>query len=123
LCPGDATLEAVFNPLENDIAGKRQPLVSGIVSLVMATGEAACVSKVSSHSRHSPAIDIALGRTIQSMIAVPFLLAGSTRGVVTAVRWKHEEPFQTADSETLSRLSDIMSELMTAAITRRILEG
>ena len=123
LCPGDATLEAVFNPLETDIAGKRQPLVSGIVSLVMATGEAACVSKLSSHSRHSPAIDIALGRTIQSMIAVPFLLAGSTRGVVTAVRWKHEEPFQTADSETLSRLSDIMSELMTAAITRRILEG
>lgn len=123
LCPGDATLEAVFNPMENDIAGKRQPLVSGIVSLVMATGEAACVSKLSSHSRHSPAIDIALGRTIQSMIAVPFLLAGSTRGVVTAVRWKHEEPFQAADSETLSRLSDIMSELMTAAITRRILEG
>lgn len=122
LCPGDATLEAVFNPLETDIAGKRQPLVSGIVSLVMATGEAACVSKVSSHSRHSPAIDIALGRSIQSMIAVPFMLAGSTRGVVTAVRWKHEEPFQAADSETLSHLSDIMSELMTAAITRRILE-
>jgi DNA-directed RNA polymerase specialized sigma24 family protein len=123
LCPGDATLEAVFNPIETDIAGKRQPLVSGIVSLVMATGEAACVSKLSSHSRHSPAIDIALGRPIQSMIAVPFLLAGSTRGVVTAVRWKQEEPFQAADSETLGRLSEIMSELMTAAISRRILEG
>ena len=35
LCPGSASLEAVFNPLEPEIAGKRQPLASGIISLVL----------------------------------------------------------------------------------------
>jgi DNA-directed RNA polymerase specialized sigma24 family protein len=121
LCPGAATLEAVFNPLEPEIAGRRQPLVSGIVSLVLATGESACVSHVAGHERHSPAIDIALGKSTRSMIAVPFVPGGSVRGVITAVRLHSGEPFGRADLRTVERHAEIFAELFVNCLTKRIL--
>ena len=122
LCPGAAALEAVFNPLEPEIAGKRQPLVSGIVSLVLATGEAACVSGVEGNQRHSPAIDIALGKTTRGMIAVPVALAGTVRGVLTAVRFTRTEPFASAETTAVARYAEILASLLTQNLTARILE-
>lgn len=122
LCPGDAALEAVYNPTEPEIAGKRQPLVSGIVSLVLATGEPACVSGVAGHERHSPAIDMALGKTTRAMIAVPFVLAGTVRGVLTVVRLSGDTAFEPEQSDIVVRYSEILSGLMTRGLTERILE-
>jgi DNA-directed RNA polymerase specialized sigma24 family protein len=116
LCPGAAALEAVFNPLEPEMAGKRQPLVSGIVSLVLATGEPVCVSGVSTHRNHSPAIDIALGKTTHAMIAVPFMLSGTARGVLTAVRLTHGDPF----GERETRLVGYQAEILAALIERNL---
>ena len=121
LCPGTAALEAVFNPLEPEITGKRQPLVSGIVSLVLATGETVCVSGVANHRSHSPAIDIALGKTTHSMIAVPFVLAGTVRGVLTAVRLTREEPFGEKETRIIANHAEILAVLMVQNLTRRIL--
>ena len=121
LCPGGAALEAVFNPLEPEIAGKRQPLASGIVSLVLATGEPACVSAASAHLRHSPAIDIALGKTTRAMIAVPFVLAGSVRGVLTAVRFTRDESFGERESRSVQHHAKILANLMLQNLTARIL--
>ncbi len=103
------------------MAGRRQPLVSGIISLVLATGEPACLSGVADHQRHSPAIDIALGKVTQGMIAVPFLLAGAVKGVLTAVRLTSDEPFDAAEKESLARHSEILAELMTHRLTEKIL--
>jgi len=122
LCPGDAMLEAVFNPLEPEIAGKRQPLVSGIVSLVLATGELACVSGVEEHHRHSPAIDIALGKTTRGMIAVPMVLAGTVRGVLTAVRFTRSEPFDSRETLAVARYAEILANLLAQNLTAKILE-
>jgi len=121
LCPGSAALEAVFNPMEPEIAGKRQPLASGIVSLVLATGEPACVSTAAAHSRHSPAIDIALGKTTQSMIAVPFVLAGTVRGVLSAVRFTTDKPFGESDTRSIGHCAEILASLMLQNLTSRIL--
>jgi DNA-directed RNA polymerase specialized sigma24 family protein len=121
LRPGEAALEAVFNPKEPEITGMRQPLVSGIISLVLATGEPACVSGVAAHQRHSPAIDIALGKATQAMIAVPFVLAGTVRGVLTAVRFKSVGQFEAAGIDVLARHSEILAELMIRNLTARIL--
>lgn len=121
LCPGSAALEAVFNPLEPEIAGRRQPLASGIVSLVLATGEAACVSRVESHERHSPAIDIALGKSTHSMIAVPFVLGGAARGVLTAVRLTPGEPFGDEELRIIGRQAGVLAELFAGSLGRNIL--
>jgi len=121
LCPGTAALEAVCNPLEPEIAGKRQPLASGIVSLVLATGESACVSGVSAHRRYSPAIDIAMGKTTRTMIATPFALAGAVRGVLTAVRLTREEPFGPRETAMLERHAEILSAHMVQNLTTEIL--
>ncbi|MCX6873096.1 MAG: GAF domain-containing protein [Verrucomicrobia bacterium] len=121
LRPEGAALEAVFNPLEPEIAGKRQPLVSGIVSLVLATGEPACVSAAVGHVRHSPAIDIVLGKTTRAMIAVPFVLAGSVRGVLTAVRFTRDAAFGESETRSVKRCADILATLLVQNLTARIL--
>jgi DNA-directed RNA polymerase specialized sigma24 family protein len=121
LCPGGAALEAVFNPLEPEIAGKRQPLVSGIVSLVLATGDPACLSAAATHLRHSPAIDIALGKTTRAMVAVPFVLAGAPRGVLTAVRFTSDAAFGESETRIVGRYAEILANLMVQNLTARIL--
>lgn len=120
LRPGEAALEAVFNPLEPEIAGKRQPLVSGIVSLVIATGETCCASRVGKHDRHSPAIDIALGKTTRSMIAVPFAPAGITRGVLTAVHLGQDDAFGLWETGIIERQALVMAELFVANLEKKI---
>lgn len=120
LCPGAAALEAVFNPMEPEIAGKRQPLASGIVSLVLATGESACLS-AAVHDRHSPAIDIALGKTTRAMIAVPFVLGGTVRGVLTAVRFTRDVAFVEHDTRIVQRYAEILANLLIQNLTSRIL--
>jgi hypothetical protein len=121
LCPGGAALEAVMNPLEPEILGKRQPLVSGIVSLVLATGETACVAGVSTHQSHSPVIDIALGKTTHSIIALPVSLAGTIRGVLTVVRLKEGESLGERETNMFQRYGEILASLMVQYLTKRIL--
>jgi hypothetical protein len=121
LCPGDATLEAVFDPMEPEIAGRRQPLVSGTISLVLATGEPAFLSGVAAHQRHSPAIDIVLGKVTQGMITVPFLLTRTIKGVLTAVRLTSDEPFDAREKESLARHSEILAEPVIHRLTEKIL--
>ena len=120
LDPGEAALEAVFNPFEAEIAGQRQALVSGIVSLVIATGEPCLVNGMASHDRHSPVIDIALGKTTHCMIAVPFSPAGSIRGVLTAVRLRSSTGFESRDLEIIGRQSDLLARLFVSGLVEKI---
>lgn len=121
LRPRESTLEAVFNPTERPIVGMRQPLVSGIISLVLATGETCCVNDVEQHQRHSPAIDMVLGKNTHSMIAVPFCPAEIPMGVLTAVRLADSDGFTTAQTESFERHGLVFAELFTASLTRCLL--
>jgi hypothetical protein len=120
LRPGEAVLEAVFNPLEPEISGKCQPLVSGIVSLVFATGESQCVGGAGKNNLHSEAIDIALGKTTHSMIAVPFAPAGVTRGVLTAVHLGRDHAFGPWETSVIERQARVMAELFVANLGKKI---
>jgi hypothetical protein len=119
-CPGEAFLEAVFNPFEPEITGKRQPLVSGIISLVVATSETVRVDAADSHHRHSSAIDSALGKSTQSMIAVPFRVRDRVCGVLTAVRLGEADPFGTGESSMIERQAAALAALLDAVLAARI---
>ena len=120
--PGEAVLRAVFNPRQPEMSGKRQPLSSGLISLVFVTGEAVNVSRVATDARHSPIIDLAVGRETEAMIAVPFLPAGQLRGVLTAVRFKGaEKPFSAQDLTWLTEGSALLGELLATRLAARIL--
>lgn len=121
LCPGAAALEAVMNPLEPEIVGKRQPLVSGMISLVLATGETVCVTGVPSHQSHSPAIDIALGKTTHSMIAIPISLAGTIRGVLTVVSLTEDHSLGDREIRMFQSYAEILATLMVQNLTTKIL--
>lgn len=120
LSPGEAMLEAVFNPFEPDIEGKRQPLVSGIISLVLATSETIRVDSADSHRRHSPAIDDTLGKTTRSMIAVPFRILDHTLGVLTAVRLANTDPFSPEDTAVMERQAQSLAVHLSAVLSARI---
>jgi DNA-directed RNA polymerase specialized sigma24 family protein len=119
-CPGEAFLEAVYNPFEPEIAGKRQPLVSGIISLVLATSEAIRLDAADSHHRHSSAIDSALGKATRSMIAVPFRVRNRVCGVLTAVRLGVVDPFIPQETGMLERQASALAALLDADLSARI---
>ena len=119
-CPGEAILEAVFNPLEPEIVGKRQPLVSGIISLVLATSEPIRVDAADAHHRHSAAIDTALGKSTGSMIATPFRIRDRVCGVLTAVRLGAADPFGERETEVMERQSRVLAALIDALLSARI---
>jgi len=120
LSPGDAVLEAVFNPLEPEMAGHRQPLVSGIISMALAISETICVENMVSDPRHSPAIDSALGKTTRSMIAVPLRLSENTHGVLTAVRLGDASPFGIRETAVMERQARTMTALLEMDIVARL---
>ncbi len=118
--PGEPILEAVFNPFEPDIVGKRQPLASGIISLVLANSETICVDAATSHLRHSPAVDAALGKSTQSMIAVPFVVMNRLCGVLTAVRLHLFAPFALHETEVLERQAIALASMLESILIARI---
>jgi len=120
LCPGEAMLEAVFNPCEPEIIGKRQPMVSGIVSLVMATSESMRIDDVSVHQHYSPAVDSSLGKMTRAMLAVPFRWSDSTCGVMTAVRHR-DEPFILSEFEIFERHAHLLEKHLNYSLQTQIL--
>jgi len=64
----------------------RQPLSSGLVSLVFATEQPMLVNAAHSDPRHSPLVDRALAQRTDALIAVPFSFLRSGRGVLSCVR-------------------------------------
>jgi DNA-directed RNA polymerase specialized sigma24 family protein len=123
LSPGEAVLEAVFNPLEPEISGKRQPLVSGIISLVLATSETICVASADSHHRHSAAIDTAMGKRTGTMIAVPFRVRDRVCGALTAVRFGDADPFGSGETGILERQASVLATMLDSILVARITGG
>lgn len=121
--PQAAVLEAVFNPFEPEIEGKRQPLVSGVISLALATSEAVLVQLAESHESHSPAIDASLGKRTRSMIAVPVVILGRTYGVLTAVRFEESRSFTTNELTMVERQSQVMAALFIHSLTVELTGG
>lgn len=82
----------------------------------------AYVTGMEKHDRRSPAIDIVLGKAIHATIAAPFLLGGSIRGVLTAVRLTGDEAFDPSGIRMLENCSEVLAALMVRDLRAKILD-
>ncbi len=79
-----------YSHSQPDLLGREQPLDEGLISLVLASEHGICENKVYQNARHSKRIDEAFHFITCAMIAVPFYLGGSVRGVISAVQLKRD---------------------------------
>ena len=86
------------------------------VSLVLANSETVFVDVDTSHLRHSPAVDAALGKSKQSMIAVPFVVMNRLCGVLTAVRLHLFAPFVIHETEVIERQTIALASLLESIL-------
>lgn len=100
----------------------RQPLSSGLISMVFFTENSICEADVGGRSEYSPHVDLRLGAKTKAMVAVPVFFAQRCRGVFSAVLFeegikvKNKDVFQASEFETLSRAAALWSELMDSQL-------
>jgi hypothetical protein len=100
----------------------RQPLSSGLISMVFFTENSICEAEVGRRSEYCPDVDSRLGAKTKAMIAIPVFFAQRCRGVFSAVLFeaspnvKHKEVFLHSDFETLSQAATLWSELIDSQL-------
>lgn len=98
----------------------RQPLRSGMISMVVSTEQPICENDVIRNQQHDASLDQELGLQTCAMVAVPFYFAGELRGVLTAVRLK---PAATSEPEPPGFAPQNLETLqLTASVLGRLLE-
>ena len=107
------------NILLNEI---RQPLSSGLISMVFFTENSICEAEVGRRSEYCPDVDSRLGLKTKAMIAIPVFFAQRCRGVFSAVLFEQsgettrKNAFLPADFEALSQAASLWSELMDSQL-------
>jgi hypothetical protein len=107
----------------------RQPLSSGLISMVFFTEDAICEAEVGRRSEYCPDVDSRLGAKTQAMIAIPVFFAQRCRGVFSAVlleassKTKHKEAFLHSDFEKLSQACTIWSELIDSQLSAVVMQA
>lgn len=110
----------------------RQPLSTGLISMVFFTENSICEAEVGRRTEYCPHVDQRLGAKTKAMIAIPVFFAQRCRGVFSAVLFenpieaKMKNAFGPEDFDTLSRATSLWSELMDsqlAGIGMRISES
>jgi len=110
---GEEFLVAVYNSGReaSNLVGFRQPIGSGIISLVYAQQQPYCENEIEGSDGHDDTVDKKMHQHTTAMIAVPFYFAFQLRGVISCV--------QLADQSGNDRLagfdSDHVSQLVKAA--------
>lgn len=97
----------------------RQPLRSGLSSMVYASEQPFCENEVYRNAGQDKTVDRALGMLTCAMIAVPFYYARRIRGVISCVQTKPagtDEPdprgFSVADMRHVQLASEVLSRLL-----------
>jgi hypothetical protein len=107
----------------------RQPLTSGLISMVFFTEDSICEAEVRRRSEYCPDVDSRLGAKTKAMIAVPIFFAQRCRGVFSAVLFDvssqvtHKEAFLHSDFETLSQAATLWGELMDSQLAGVGIQG
>jgi len=123
--PDHTHLVAGFTLPESDLVGEKQPLSEGLISLVVATEQPICENDVYGNSRHSKHIDESLGQTTDALIAVPFYLGGTLRGVVSCIRWKAPDAtaeFSAAHLDRVRQLANTLERLLNYQLLKVVLD-
>jgi putative methionine-R-sulfoxide reductase with GAF domain len=69
----------------------RQPLARGLIGMVAVTEQAYCENDVAADPRRDATLDTMLGVRTSAMMAVPMVVGGAVRGVVSCVQF-HDSP-------------------------------
>jgi hypothetical protein len=96
----------------------RQSVQSGMIGMVVATEQPICENAVDTNNQQDRSLDIKLGVTTCSMLAVPFYFAGQLRGVISAVQLKRPDAttdptgFSPENLRTLQLTADVIERLV-----------
>jgi hypothetical protein len=124
---------SIITPEDNTVVGLKQTLSEGFISLVFASEQPISANRVAEDERHSKHVDLALGRSTEAIVAVPFYLGGVLSGVLSAVRWEGEgegaqdgagdpgDAFSSEALRTLQRASVVIERLVTLSLAKTIL--
>jgi transcriptional regulator with GAF, ATPase, and Fis domain len=115
-------LVPAFNtgPLSPQIVGQfKQPLNSGLISMVFASEQSFIENDVSQNAQQSKLLDTQLRIKTHALIAVPFHFLNACRGVVSCVQLKPNDPqspqpagFQTAHLAAIQRTTSLLAQLI-----------
>jgi hypothetical protein len=100
----------------------RQPLSSGVISMVFFTENAVFESELARRSEYCPDVDMRIGTKTKAMIAIPVFFAQRCRGVFSAVLFEADadahakETFSTDDFQILFQAATLWSELMDSQL-------
>jgi len=106
----------------------RQPLSSGLISMVFFTEDSICEAEVGRRSEYCPDVDSRLGAKTKAMIAIPVFFAQRCRGVFSAVLFdvnpkkSHKETFLHSDFDTLSQAAALWGELMDSQLAGFVMQ-
>lgn len=123
--PEHTHLVAGFTLPASDLVGEQQPLSEGLISLVVASEQPICENDVYLNTQHSKHIDESLGQTTDALIAVPFYLGGTLRGVVSCVRWKDPDTtthFAARELDRVRQLANTLERLLNYQLIKVVLD-
>ncbi len=123
---GRTELRVCYSHHNPQLHGVMLPLGRGLISLVLASEQSLCESEVWQHQDYDTSVDRQTGNTTAAMVAVPFYLGATLRGVVSLVRYRREgtptPPFDAHHLIELQRLSSILSRLLSHRALQIILD-
>ncbi|HEX5219995.1 MAG TPA: GAF domain-containing protein [Verrucomicrobiae bacterium] len=115
-------LEPAFNTgrqAERIVGQFKQPLNSGLISMVFASEQSFLENDVARNTQQSKLLDTQLSIKTHALIAVPFHFLNACRGVVSCVQLKPNDPqspqppgFQTAHLATVQRTTALLAQLV-----------
>ena len=121
-------LEAVYNSgAEADsLVGFKQPVGSGIISMVYAQQQPYCENSIQASSGHDDTLDRKIEKHTSAMIAVPFYFAFGLRGVVSCVQLEEESGgpergFSSEDVAELARVTHVVERLLNETLLTSVL--
>lgn len=126
--PSEEHLVVTQTEPDRSFVGYKQPVGEGLVSLAYASEQRLCENNVYANQDHSKRVDEALSQVTYALIATPFHIAGTLRGVISCVQLKDSpdapDPsgFTARDMKRVGRLAVVLERLVNYRLLVRLLD-
>ena len=98
------------------IAGFKQPLGKGLISMVFETEQAFCENDIQRNTVQDKRLDRHLGKSTMALIAVPFIVRGEICGVISCVKLESGGGFTGTDLDRIMRAEIILQQAVELAL-------
>ncbi|MEM7699183.1 MAG: GAF domain-containing protein [Verrucomicrobiota bacterium] len=100
----------------DELVGFRQPIGSGIISMVYAQQQPYCENEIGSNAGHDNTLDQKVSKHTKAMIAVPLYFAFRLRGIISCVQFEEggcgDSGFNSSHVQTLVKVSNTIERLV-----------